>query len=82
MALYIQKNFAPGGLANNHIWRNYALNDGLWIKAPTPPTITPGFYGRVGYVGRANMVPELRSRVRTHPATHFRCAISPVPLVC
>jgi len=23
-------------------------NDGLWIKAPTPPTITPGFYGRVG----------------------------------
>jgi len=23
-------------------------SDGLWIKAPTPPTITPGFYGRVG----------------------------------
>jgi len=23
-------------------------NDGLWIKAPTPPTITPGFYDRVG----------------------------------
>ena len=21
---------------------------GLWIKTPTPPTITPGFYGRVG----------------------------------
>jgi len=25
MALYIQNNFIPGGLANNHIWRNYAL---------------------------------------------------------
>ena len=25
-----------------------ASSDGLWIKAPTPPTITPGFYGRVG----------------------------------
>jgi len=24
------------------------FSDGLWIKAPTPPTITPGFYGRVG----------------------------------
>ena len=23
-------------------------NDGLWIKALTPPTITPGFYGRIG----------------------------------
>jgi len=26
----------------------YKSTDGLWIKAPTPPTITPGFYGRVG----------------------------------
>ena len=24
------------------------INVGLRIKAPTPPTITPGFYGRIG----------------------------------
>jgi hypothetical protein len=24
------------------------ISIGLRIKAPTPPTITPGFYGRVG----------------------------------
>jgi len=35
-------------MSNRKVSVKNGLSDGLWIKAPTPPTITPGFYGRVG----------------------------------
>ena len=37
----------PSGTMKSDTWNQF-LSDGLWIKIPTPPTITHGFYGRVG----------------------------------
>ena len=53
---FIWKNVSLSFLSQAPIWKQkdtdastrIVVTDGLWIKAPTPPTITPGFYDRVG----------------------------------